>query len=44
MESQQFNQAKFDELFGKVLGDVGGAVGLLMAYIGDQAGVSESLE
>ena len=44
MESQQFNQAKFDELFGKVLGDVGGAVGLLMAYIGDQAGVYESLE
>ena len=38
------NEDKFNELFGKVLGDVGGAVGLLMAYMGDQAGVYKALE
>lgn len=40
----EFEQAKFDELQGKVMADVGGAIGLLMAYIGDQAGVYSILE
>jgi len=44
MNSANFDQAKFDELFGKVLTDVGGAIGLLMAFIGDQAGVYEAME
>ncbi|PHS27283.1 MAG: SAM-dependent methyltransferase [Robiginitomaculum sp.] len=38
------NEDKFNELFGKVLGDVGGAIGLLMAYMGDQAGVYKVME
>ena len=38
------DEDKFNELFGKVLGDVGGAVGLLMSYMGDQAGVFSALE
>ncbi|HXI87252.1 MAG TPA: class I SAM-dependent methyltransferase [Parvularculaceae bacterium] len=44
MGQQDFNQERFDTLFGKVLGDVGGAMGLLMAYIGDQTGVFRALE
>ncbi len=40
----EFDEVKFNELFGKVLGDVGGAIGLLMAYIGDRAGVYKALE
>lgn len=38
------NENKFNALFGKVLGDVGGAIGLLMAYMGDQAGVYKAME
>jgi 2-polyprenyl-3-methyl-5-hydroxy-6-metoxy-1,4-benzoquinol methylase len=38
------NEDKFNALFGKVLGDVGGAIGLLMAYMGDQAGVYKVME
>lgn len=38
------NEDKFNQLFGKVLGDVGGAIGLLMAYMGDQAGVYKVME
>ena len=41
---ENFDQAKFEQLQGKVLTDVGGAVGLLMAYIGDQSGVYAALE
>ncbi|PHR60009.1 MAG: SAM-dependent methyltransferase [Robiginitomaculum sp.] len=44
MSSQQMNEEKFNELFGKVLGDVGGAIGLLMAFMGDKAGVYQALE
>lgn len=40
----QFDQAKFEALQGKVLTDVGGAIGLLMAFIGDQSGVYSALE
>ena len=38
------DQAKFEALQGKVLGDVGGAMGLFMAYIGDQSGVYRTLD
>lgn len=40
----QFDEARFEQLFGKVLGDVGGAMGLFMAYLGDQCGVYAALE
>jgi len=44
MTEVAFNEDKFAELQGKVMGDVGGAVGLFMAYIGDQAGVYQAME
>ncbi|MEH6559580.1 MAG: class I SAM-dependent methyltransferase [Oceanicoccus sp.] len=44
MNTQTFDETKFEELQGKVMGDVGGAIGLLMAYMGDQAGVYKVLE
>ena len=44
MNTQTFDETKFNELQGKVMGDVGGAIGLLMAYMGDQAGVYKVLE
>ena len=40
----ELNQQRFEALQGKVMGDVGGAVGLFMAYLGDQAGVYRGLE
>jgi len=44
MPEQEISQEKFEELQGKVFADVGGAMGVLMAYIGDQAGVYKILE
>ena len=44
MTTQPIDEDKFNELFGKVFGDIGGAMGVLMAYIGDQAGVYKALE
>lgn len=44
MDEQAFDQTRFEELQGKVMGDIGGAIGVLMAYIGDQAGVYKALE
>ncbi len=44
MTKELFNDSKFEELQGKILGDVGGALGLFMAYIGDQTGLYQSLE
>ncbi len=44
MATQELNMEKLEALSGKVMGDVGGAIGLLMAYIGDQAGVYRALE
>ena len=38
------DQGKVDELLGKVVGDISGAMGLLMAYIGDQAGVYAAMD
>ena len=40
----QLDQAKLEALGGKVLGDTAGALGLLLAYIGDQTGVYRTLE
>ena len=39
-----FDQAKFEALQGRVMGNVGGAVGLLLAYMGDQVGLYNALE
>nr|WP_251359836.1 class I SAM-dependent methyltransferase [Kangiella sp. TOML190] len=44
MNTPAINEDKFNQLFGKVLGDVAGAMGLLMAYIGDQSGTYQALE
>jgi len=44
VNNQTIDETKFAELQGKVMGDVGGAIGLLMAYMGDQAGVYKVLE
>lgn len=38
------DQQKFEQLQGKVVGDVGGALGVLMAYVGDQTGIYQTLE
>ncbi|WP_416908521.1 MAG: class I SAM-dependent methyltransferase [Polymorphobacter sp.] len=35
----QLDEAKLQELVGKVVGDVAGAMGIYMAYLGDQAGL-----
>jgi len=42
--SMQPDEAKLEALAGKVVGDVAGAMGVLLAYIGDQAGVYVALE
>lgn len=44
MTDSSFDQARFDELQGKVMGDIGGAIGVFLSYIGDQAGVYKALE
>ena len=44
MDKTQFNEDRFNQLFGKVLGDIGGAMGVLMAYMGDQVGAYKALE
>lgn len=41
---QQIDTTKVEELAGKVIGDVAGALSLFMAYIGDQAGVFDTLD
>ena len=40
----QTNTLTLEELAGKVGGDAGGALGVLLAYIGDQSGVYRALE
>lgn len=40
----EFDETRMEELAGKVLGDVAGAMGILLAYIGDQAGVYRALD
>ena len=44
MSTQEFDQEKFDELQGKVFADVGGAMAVLISYVGDQAGAYKALE
>ena len=42
--SEDIDMAKVEELAGKVIGDVAGALSLYMAYLGDQTGVFEALD
>ena len=39
MTNSSLDENKLNALQAKVMQDVGGALGLLMAYLGDQAGV-----
>jgi len=41
---KELDAAKLEELTGKVIGDVAGAMGVFMAYLGDQAGVYAALD
>jgi len=42
--SEAINEDRLNELIGKVIGDVAGAMSLFMAYLGDQAGVFAALD
>ena len=42
--TSSYNQKKLEELQGRVMGNAAGAVGLLMAYIGDQTGIYRTME
>lgn len=42
--AENINMKKVEELAGKVIGDVAGALSLFLAYIGDQSGVYEALD
>ncbi len=42
--SEEIDMANVEELAGKVIGDVAGALSLYMAYLGDQTGVFEALD
>ena len=44
MQTGAIDQAKLEALSGKVMGDISGAMGLYMSYIGDQSGVYTALE
>ena len=44
MATAALDQNKLEELSAKVVGDVSGAMGVLMSYLGDQSGVYEALE
>ena len=44
MKSGEIDQVKLEALSGKVMGDVGGALSVLMAYLGDQAGVFDAMD
>ena len=43
MAQQQVDQDKLNKLFGRIMGDVGGALGLLVARVGDQLGLYKAL-
>lgn len=43
MSNGNLNESALEELQGKVMGDIGGALGVLMAYIGDELGVFQAL-
>lgn len=40
----EVNQARLEELTGKVIGDVAGAMSIFMSYLGDQAGVFSAID
>ena len=42
--SEAIDEARLNELIGKVIGDVAGAMSLFMAYLGDQAGVFAAMD
>ena len=42
--AEDFDETKLNELIGKVIGDVAGALSLFLSYIGDQAGVFAALD
>jgi ubiquinone/menaquinone biosynthesis C-methylase UbiE len=42
--SEAVDHTKLEQLIGKVIGDVAGAMSLFMAYIGDQAGVFAAMD
>lgn len=42
--NDNFDETRLNELVGKVIGDVAGALSLYMAYLGDQAGVFRALD
>ncbi len=42
--TEQIDMAAVEELAGKVIGDVAGALSLYMAYLGDQAGVFDAMD
>jgi len=41
---ETIDETRLNELIGKVIGDVAGAMGVFMAYLGDQAGVFAALD
>lgn len=42
--TEAFDETKLNDLIGKVIGDVAGALSLFLSYIGDQAGVFVALD
>ena len=42
--TETIDESRLNALIGKVIGDVAGAMGLFMAYLGDQAGVFAALD
>ena len=42
--TEAIDETRLNDLFGKVIGDVAGALSLFMAYLGDQAGVFSALD
>jgi len=42
--NDNFDEARLNELIGKVIGDVAGSQSLFMAYLGDQAGVFAAMD
>lgn len=42
--NDNFDETRLNELLGKVIGDVAGAMSVFMAYLGDQAGVFAALD
>ena len=42
--SEAIDESVLNDLIGKVIGDVAGAMSLFMAYLGDQAGVFGAMD